>query len=772
MTPASAPESPLSRWATLIVGVIPFVVLAPWLARGRVIGGGDMTAFFEPLAACMREGLLSGDLLRTPLLWNGLPLLGHPVAAVVYPPNWLVAVMPPATALTWLAVAHLGLAGAGTCAWLRAAGRTPLAAATAAIALMLSGIAVSSLVQPNLVRALAWMPWMLVAARAAVSTPAARWRGAASLAALAACTLMLLLTAEPFVVGPTLVAVAGHLALRPATDLAARLRAARPALIAMAAGAAAAAALLWPAWRHVAASERAAGFTPEGALQWSLHPAQALGFLVPRPFGDPRLFGLEGFTARTLLPDRVNEYFTSMHWGALALGLILAGALAHARERSGAPLFVGAAVLGWLALGANAPGAAGLHLIAGDGLRYPVKWLLPALLPLAALLARGADELACLEPLRRRRALLAVMACAIAAAATCALGGPIGSWIAGLGPEAMGAEPRAALAEAARVRLLAGGAHAAGFALLAIALVTAMRRHAPVALLLVLLVDLGWLAPTHLSFVPGEVFATRPAAARAALDLPGLQRLHVDHRARTGRLPAPPPRTAVELSAWHREALLYYTPASHGIELAFPIDIEAVLPLRLHQLNAYFFHAEWRTNLMLLGTAGVSHVASMDAIDDERLEPAGEIATSGGPLRFFRNRLVQPRARVVPAVRWFTSSAEFASILETAPDTLFATSTLVGRADWPAALGPPPAQDVPPGWDGHATIVAEPAGGVVVRTRATAPAVLVVSDAWLPGMRASVDGVPVPPFPADHAFIGLLVPAGEHEATIRYHPWR
>jgi hypothetical protein len=52
----------------------------------------------------------------------------------------------------------------------------------------------------------------------------------------------------------------------------------------------------------------------------------------------------------------------------------------------------------------------------------------------------------------------------------------------------------------------------------------------------------------------------------------------------------------------------------------------------------------------------------------------------------------------------------------------------------------------------------------------TVPAYLVVVDAWAPGWRASVDGVPAPVVRANLAFRAVPVPPGRHRVELRYRP--
>jgi hypothetical protein len=69
----------------------------------------------------------------------------------------------------------------------------------------------------------------------------------------------------------------------------------------------------------------------------------------------------------------------------------------------------------------------------------------------------------------------------------------------------------------------------------------------------------------------------------------------------------------------------------------------------------------------------------------------------------------------------------------------------------------------------EAAITRFEAGRLEVRVRADAPAVLVLSEAWYPGWRATVAGRPARVFPVNGWMRGVLVPAGESEAMFAYH---
>lgn len=70
-----------------------------------------------------------------------------------------------------------------------------------------------------------------------------------------------------------------------------------------------------------------------------------------------------------------------------------------------------------------------------------------------------------------------------------------------------------------------------------------------------------------------------------------------------------------------------------------------------------------------------------------------------------------------------------------------------------------------------AELVSTGGSSMEVRTRSASPALLVTSDAWYPGWRATVDGVPAEVVRADYALRGVKVPAGEHTVRFVYRPW-
>jgi hypothetical protein len=92
------------------------------------------------------------------------------------------------------------------------------------------------------------------------------------------------------------------------------------------------------------------------------------------------------------------------------------------------------------------------------------------------------------------------------------------------------------------------------------------------------------------------------------------------------------------------------------------------------------------------------------------------------------------------------------------------THAFVEDAHFPGL--PPDAATAP----GRVELVGYEPNRVEVETDSPAHGLLVLTDQYYPGWRASVDGEPTPLYRTDYAFRGVLVPAGRHRVAFTYRP--
>jgi uncharacterized membrane protein YfhO len=139
-----------------------------------------------------------------------------------------------------------------------------------------------------------------------------------------------------------------------------------------------------------------------------------------------------------------------------------------------------------------------------------------------------------------------------------------------------------------------------------------------------------------------------------------------------------------------------------------------------------------------------------------------------GDVKIYANQDLLPRAYVVTETVAAQTAQEALQLLQdqlAAQPTVLPTTVVEGS---PALSGA--------GRDGtvSAEIVSYAPERVEVRAGTAVPGLLVLSDAFYPGWRATVDGQEAPVVPANVLFRGVSLPPGEHTVIFTYEPegWR
>ncbi|HVO43641.1 MAG TPA: hypothetical protein VMT34_13505, partial [Aggregatilineales bacterium] len=116
--------------------------------------------------------------LWRPYLLSGAPLIGHPVAPVLYPPNALTLVLPLSTAFDLLLWFHLGWAGTGVYLYLRVVSRLRAESAFAGALIVALAPRLFAHIGGGhlpLIEAFAWWPWAWLAFSLYWQTGDPRW---------------------------------------------------------------------------------------------------------------------------------------------------------------------------------------------------------------------------------------------------------------------------------------------------------------------------------------------------------------------------------------------------------------------------------------------------------------------------------------------------------------------------------------------------------------------------------------------------------------------
>jgi hypothetical protein len=144
-------------------------------------------------------------------------------------------------------------------------------------------------------------------------------------------------------------------------------------------------------------------------------------------------------------------------------------------------------------------------------------------------------------------------------------------------------------------------------------------------------------------------------------------------------------------------------------------------------------------------------------------DPRWRLVFANGDERVFENPDVLPRSFVAAREERYPSRAALRAALGSAPleelrDTAFVED------------GAPAAGGGAAGAAARATATLDTPDRLSFAVEAAGPGVLVLTDAFVPGWKAWVNGAAVPIFPVDDAFRGVAVPPGKSEVSFRYVP--
>lgn len=720
----------VGRGPRLLVGALVLALCAPVLDPQVQLYWRDTQRFFHPFKLAMAERLRRGELP----LWDrwteaGVSVLGQLTPALWHPATLLYLAFPFPLAFKLNHLLALPLAAAGAFLLAGRVGARGWAAAVAAVAYAGCGF-LCSMAGGNLPFALgqATIPLAVWAVLRFCDAPAP---GRLLLAAflLGSCGL----AGEP---QSMLLAglIAGGFALPGKTWRAAPRILGLLALCGLC-GALLSAPATFPAWERLRLGE--ARRLAQSAGAFSLDARRLPGLLLPWAFDDsPELTPADA-------PDTpYSEYFSGPPHVAFAGSIALGAPALALAAGGGAGLLLGALLLLLAALGPATPVQwLAVHLIPGFGLfRYPEKLVGPASLLLALAAAAGAEKLLSGDRTAARRAMRICAALAgllLLLWAALALGqGAIASWLLAHGRVHAGAAAPLFLSALSR-SLLAESALAA-----ALAIAAALPRGRAVAAAVICALSALLCGQGQLITAPRELLEERPPLAemltQRAGPSEGAWRIESDTEQ---SLVLPGLDARLRRAAWSAQAL---APRTNAVQRVESVSGYGSLNDDRYQLAQALAPAAFRAVL------GVRFTVRMP------WEPPGEAGWTQGPYGMWIREL-HPSPRAFLLARAVHSAAPAQALSDPGFDPARLAITSGAELDEP---GPP----------GEARLTRPSPERMRVSVGAPGRRLLVISEHFDPGWRARVDGKPARVVRVDLCALGVELPPGAREVTLRFLP--
>jgi hypothetical protein len=181
-----------------LIAASPFVIVTAvglWLTRsfwfpGHYVVGFDTYAYSGPNLEVTEQALRNWRLpVLNDLIFGGVPHLGNPSAVALYPPQLLTLFFGTNRSMGLLVAAHVVLLGVGMLILARRLGLTPVGATASGVIVMAAGSTLTKTVQFEQILVVAWIPLLLVAIHA-VLTSDRPWRAVAALSAVTSAVLL------------------------------------------------------------------------------------------------------------------------------------------------------------------------------------------------------------------------------------------------------------------------------------------------------------------------------------------------------------------------------------------------------------------------------------------------------------------------------------------------------------------------------------------------------------------------------------------------------
>jgi hypothetical protein len=160
----------------VVLLALPIVFFYPAVFGDLTLAPGDGWTANLGLKSLVGKMIAEGHLpLWNPYIFAGMPFLASVYPGVLYPPNWLFALLPLGMAMNAVVITTFHLALIGAYLYARKIGCNRTGSLVAGVAFAFGGFLVAHLGQTSHIEGSVWMPWTVLAIEGISSTRQWRW---------------------------------------------------------------------------------------------------------------------------------------------------------------------------------------------------------------------------------------------------------------------------------------------------------------------------------------------------------------------------------------------------------------------------------------------------------------------------------------------------------------------------------------------------------------------------------------------------------------------
>ncbi|HVA23319.1 MAG TPA: oligosaccharide flippase family protein [Chloroflexota bacterium] len=682
--------------------------------------------------------------LWDPNILGGTPFLAPGQASVLYPFVVLWLILPLAYAYGWFAALHLFFAGAGAYAFLRVSGGSRTAGVVAGLTYMFSARLVTSILWPQMMGAIVYLPLLLLFVELTVRQARHRWPVLPAVAGALVLGVSILaghIEASVYVMAAMgLYALGRIVATVPLPPRRERLdegpwRASVSCLALVVLGAGLAAVQLLPFYEVGSLNFRSGTVSYRDVAGFALKLPQLLTFLMPDFYGNPVIHSAPYWGPKDYVEQAAYVGVLPLLLVAATLLMLLSRLrrrrlLSRAGEGIVASLWAVIVVSLLLAFGTPLYRVIFFLLPGFNQIHSPFRWLIPYTAAMALLAGFGFDYV---------RERLGTARLVFGAAALAALAG-LAIWLKLVLPHIPAGERALEVRNYALFLVLA---------ILAAAICWTGRRAFGFLAIGLVALDLGYTGIDFNTAADPSLLNTTPALVAFLQQDHSLFRVSA-YAGDVMKANGNALYTGIQDARGYDSVIIgRYARLNELLEPQDQLQFNRIKPIdRPEALKS-----------PLLNLLNIKYVITPQPIQD----PQFEKVYSGPDGQVYRNRDVLPRAFVVPRVR-----------VEATPQAQLDALKAVDLAHVAVVDRPLPAQapgsltlpSLATAGEGRITAYS----GRKITIQASGPGLLVLTDNNFPGWKATVDGQPVDVLTADYTFRGVALAAGQHTVEFNFAP--